>query len=193
MEITRRTDYAIRLLASLVESNGEPLSVRQAAELYDVPYSFARSIQHDLVLSGIVSSVRGSSGGMVLSVDPAQLSMLEVVESVQGPVGVAICARERDWCPRERFCRFHSFWLGADALLRNYLSSVSIKDLVEGGKNPSVSPEFFKLDAFSEENLQAIYPELSCSQCRVQKHSHYNHEDKKTLSLLENLSSITHQ
>lgn len=161
MEITRRTDYAIRLIAALVASNGEPLSVRTAAEEYDVPYSFARSIQHDLVIAGIISSVRGASGGMVLNVDPEELTMLDVIESVQGPVGVAVCAREANWCPRESYCQFHPVWIGADALLKDYLSSVSVKDIVDGRKHPMISPEFYGEDAFSPEKVQ----KFECSGC----------------------------
>lgn len=165
MEITRRTDYAIRLIAALVESNGEPLSVRSAADDYKVPYSFARSIQHDLVLAGIVRSVRGAAGGMVLNVDPADLTLLQIIESVQGPIGVAICVREADWCPRERFCQFHPIWMGADALLKSYLSSVTIKEIVEGTKLPSIDPMFCEPEVFSRKNLEEKFPSLGCSFC----------------------------
>jgi len=55
MDVTRRTDYAIRLISALTESQGKPLSVREAAEAYSVPYAFARSIQHALVQAGLVN------------------------------------------------------------------------------------------------------------------------------------------
>lgn len=132
MEISRRTDYAIRLIAALVESDGEPLSVRSAAEQEDVPYAFARSIQHDLVLAGLVASRRGAHGGMVLCRPAEELTLLEIVESVQGPLSVSICAREQGWCPRDEACPFHKMWKGADEILRDYLSSVSMKELVDG-------------------------------------------------------------
>lgn len=134
MEISRRTDYAIRLIAALADSKGEPLSVRTTAELQDVPYAFARSIQHDLVLAGLVTSRRGAHGGMVLARPADELTLLEVIESVQGPVGVSICSREEDWCPRDKTCPFHRVWEGADNILRDYLSSVSIKELLDGEK-----------------------------------------------------------
>lgn len=169
MEITRRTDYAIRLIAALVESDGEPLSVRSAADDYKVPYSFARSIQHDLVLAGIVRSVRGASGGMVLNVNPSNLTLLQIIESVQGPVGVAICVRESDWCPRERFCQFHPIWMGADALLKSYLSSVTIKEIVDGTKLPSIDPSFCQPGAFSRETLEEKFPGSGCLFCDSQQ------------------------
>lgn len=132
MEISRRTDYAIRLIAALAGSDGEPLSVRAAAEAQDVPYAFARSIQHDLVIAGLIRSHRGAHGGMVLVRPATELTLLDIIESVQGPLSIAICAREEDWCPREHTCPFHNVWTGADDIMREYLSSVSVQQLIDG-------------------------------------------------------------
>lgn len=70
MDISRKTDYALRMLAMLAEDPECLLSVRTAAEEVNVPYSFARSIQHGLVQAGIVESLRGAHGGMRLKVSP---------------------------------------------------------------------------------------------------------------------------
>ena len=91
MEITRKTDYALRMVAELIRSESGVMSVRSAAQRNDVPYSFARSIQHDLVRAGIVESLCGSHGGMRLAVDPAATSLLRVVEAVQGSVCFSGC------------------------------------------------------------------------------------------------------
>ncbi|MDR0347564.1 MAG: Rrf2 family transcriptional regulator [Coriobacteriales bacterium] len=132
MEISRRTDYAIRLIAALLLNEGAPLSVREAASMQDVPYAFARSIQHDLVHSGILTSVRGAHGGMLLAVDPAELTLYRLIEVVQGPVSVAICTNDKNWCSRQPRCQFHRVWEGANSLLREYLTSVTIQELIEG-------------------------------------------------------------
>ena len=54
MDISRKTDYALRMIADLVRHPGSVVSVRSAAEENGVPYSFARSIQHELVRAGII-------------------------------------------------------------------------------------------------------------------------------------------
>ena len=56
MEIARKTDYALRMLATLAADPAGVVSVREVARANGVPYSFARSIQHDLALAGIVES-----------------------------------------------------------------------------------------------------------------------------------------
>ncbi|MDR3315032.1 MAG: Rrf2 family transcriptional regulator [Coriobacteriales bacterium] len=132
MEITRRTDYAIRLIAELVLSEGKPLSVREAALSQGVPYAFARSVQHDLARSGILNTIRGAHGGMLLAIDPAVYTLFDLIESVQGPISIAICTNDKDWCVRRKGCPFHKVWAGANNLLADYFHSVSLKELIEG-------------------------------------------------------------
>ncbi len=138
MEISRRTDYAIRLVAALMANDGKPMSVRAAAKLQDVPYSFARGIQHDLVKSGVITALRGAHGGMVLAIDPNEYTLTQLIEVMQGPITLAVCLSEEGWCPRDESCPFHTVWDGASNLLRNYLASVTIKELLEG-KQPSLT------------------------------------------------------
>ncbi len=80
VDISRKTDYSLRMLAELVRSDGGVVSVRAAAEQNEVPYSFARSIQHDLVRAGIIESTRGSHGGMRLAVDPKTTTIKEIID-----------------------------------------------------------------------------------------------------------------
>lgn len=132
MEISRRTDYAIRLVAALMQNDGKPLSVRTAATMQEVPYSFARSIQHDLVNSGVISALRGARGGMVLAIDPDDYTLAELIETLQGPISLAICLSEEGWCSRSGHCVFHRVWEGGTKLLREYLASITMKDIIDG-------------------------------------------------------------
>ena len=60
MDITRRCDYACRMLRAVSQANGERISVSDISKAEGIPYSFARSIQHDLVKAGFLSTVRGA-------------------------------------------------------------------------------------------------------------------------------------
>ena len=64
MDITRRCDYACRILRAAYKSGDEYVSVSEIAEKEDIPYAFARSIQHDLVKAGLIRTVRGARGGL---------------------------------------------------------------------------------------------------------------------------------
>lgn len=139
MEISRKTDYALRMLAELVSDPGSVVPVRAAARENGVPYSFARSIQHDLAAAGIVENVRGSMGGMRLAVDPHEVTLLQLVEAVQGPAIVAECldAQNRDRpCPRRAVCHFNPVWCTAERMLRSLFSSITLYQLVAEGVTP---------------------------------------------------------
>lgn len=148
MDISRKTDYALRILAMLVENGNELLSVRVAAEEVDVPYSFARSIQHGLVQAGIIESLRGVRGGMRLKVDPAEVTVYEIIKAVQGPFAINECTAPDGDCPRISSCCFHPLWLGVEALVGDYLSSVTLADVVAWKRFPAVNERFTDPKAF---------------------------------------------
>lgn len=140
MDISKKTDYALRMISTLVKNPGAVISVRTAADDNQIPYSFARTIQHDLVDAGIIESLRGSHGGMRLVVDPERTTLLAVVEAIQGPVCISSCDEEAGGtpCPNEANCSFGPIWCGARRLLADYLSSVTLSEAVWGTKVPRV-------------------------------------------------------
>lgn len=135
MQITRRTDYGIRLLLELIRAGGGPVAVRKLAERQGVPYAFARAVQRDLSAAGLVTTVRGAAGGAVLARPPEETTLLDVVTATQGIPSVSLCSHDPEWCARSGSCAVHSVWCGADVMLRGYLSSMTLAGLVnEEGK-----------------------------------------------------------
>lgn len=143
MDISKKTDYALRMVSELVKNPGTVISVRSIAQEDGIPYSFARSIQHDLVSAGIIESIRGSHGGMRLAVDPDGTSLLEVVEAIQGPVSISSCDQAPsscdEECPNASTCTFNPIWDGARRLLSDYFSSVTLTEAVMGTKAPHLT------------------------------------------------------
>ena len=149
MEISRKTDYALRMIASLVRQPEGVISVRSAAKENAVPYSFARSIQHDLTTANIVESLRGAHGGMRLAVDPSATSLLEVIEAIQGPLFIAACSysgADDGPCPFLAECHYNPVWCNAERMLRDYFASVTLRDIVIDGKMPRYDGVFTLVD-----------------------------------------------
>ena len=139
MEITRRCDYACRMLRAAYQSGDAYISVADISESEDIPYAFACSIQHDLTKAGLLKAVRGAHGGLALACDPAEVSLLEILEAIQGPVSVSICTADPEYCARRQNCEYHKLWCGADRLLHNYFCSITLKELLDqGGDQPVV-------------------------------------------------------
>ncbi|MDY4040895.1 MAG: Rrf2 family transcriptional regulator [Collinsella sp.] len=150
MDISRKTDYALRMLSMLASNENPLLSVRTAAESGDVPYSFARSIQHSLAQAGIIESLRGVHGGMRLKADAKSLTLREIVEAVQGPIVTNTCSGPNGVCPRAGNCCYHPIWVGTQELLRSYLDSVTLYEVVHGEKFPAVDSKFADPGRFVE-------------------------------------------
>ena len=149
MDISRKTDYALRMLSALIADPDGIISVRTAARDNGVPDSFARSIQHDLAVAGIVENTRGANGGMRLAVDPCETTLLQVVEALQGSVAVSCCANPAGDgvpCPNRPTCHFSPVWCNAERLLRSFFSSVTLHQLVAEGLSPVFEGSFELVD-----------------------------------------------
>ena len=94
LSLTRKTDYALVALATLGrrKAAGEgPVSARVVAEEYGLPQPLLMNILKELAQAKIVSSTRGATGGYQLAHDPANVTVLEVVTAIEGPVRLAQC------------------------------------------------------------------------------------------------------
>ncbi|MGD2173875.1 MAG: Rrf2 family transcriptional regulator [Candidatus Brocadiaceae bacterium] len=101
--ISRESDYAVRALASLAKTD-EWLSVSAMAEQEDIPEVFLRKIMQRLNRAGVVESRRGPFGGYRLAMPAEQVTVLDAVEIVQGPLVINECFADPDICPRVDFC-----------------------------------------------------------------------------------------
>jgi Rrf2 family protein len=136
VEVSRRTDYAIRILLELARSDGAPVSVRSLAETQGVPYAFARGIQRELVAAELVESRQGAHGGIFLARPAESVTLLDVVRAMQGPPSCSVCTSDPGWCARVGGCSVHGVWSEADRMVSEYLGSKSLAGLIgsEGGR-----------------------------------------------------------
>ena len=139
MRITRQADYAIRIVAHL---SGYPedsvVTVEKISDEMTIPRSFAAKIVQKLTSAGLTSSMRGVKGGFLLRKAPAEISLLDVVEAIDGPVDMNICVLNEDACSRVDECEIHPVWVDIQkevrALLgaRDFASILNISDSVKG-------------------------------------------------------------
>jgi Rrf2 family protein len=131
VEVTRRTDYAIRILLELARVGGGPVSVRELADSQGVPYAFARGIQRELVSAGLVESRRGATGGILLAKPAAEVTLLDIANAMQGDTSCSVCSRDPNWCSRMSECEVHQVWRETDSMVREYLGTKSLAGLLK--------------------------------------------------------------
>ncbi len=129
MEITREVDYAVRCILFL---SGEPDEVRGASTIakeMDIPAPFVSKILQKLSKKGLVIPIRGVKGGFRLARRPQDISLLEVVEAINGTIPVNICVIDSKSCNRIKRCSVHPVWVRIQNLIRKELGSVNFKKL----------------------------------------------------------------
>ncbi|MBQ9069256.1 MAG: Rrf2 family transcriptional regulator [Eggerthellaceae bacterium] len=151
MELTRRCDYACRILRSAYRHRDGYVSIADVAEEEEIPYAFARTIQHDLATAGFLKTVRGARGGLSLSIDPGDTTILDVLRVLQGPVTVAPCAIDPESCSLSEGCTFNRVWIAADEALSTLFGSLTLKDVFDGSPDGA-----FLDDARNNVNAQVV-------------------------------------
>jgi Rrf2 family protein len=137
--IRRKTDYGLRALVALARS-GAPMSAEGLAAQEGVPVAFLHKALTDLANAGIVDGQRGPAGGFTLSRPPDQITVLEAVEALQGPVAVSRCLLGDERCPRQESCGLRWAWEKVQQSIASFLRSLTVRDLVQSlGPQPAGS------------------------------------------------------
>jgi len=131
MQLSMRTDYALRALFTLVEHQGAPpIPILELARRNDVPKRFLEHIMLDLKEKGWVISTAGKRGGYQLAKDPSKITMGEVVRHFDGYLAPIACVSVTDYhrCSQEPTCRFRRVMLTARNLVANLMDSTTLAD-----------------------------------------------------------------
>jgi len=111
MQITRKTDYAIRCVYYLAGKPETVTVIGEIASKMDIPHSFLAKIMQKLARAGIVESHRGVKGGFTLTREPARISLYDVIVAMEGPVVLNMCAVHTKECGLSVTCSIHPFWI----------------------------------------------------------------------------------
>ena len=123
MQVSKKTDYALRALFTLVEHyNGTPIPIRELARRNDIPKRFLEQIMLALKSKGWVESLAGMRGGYVLAKNPSKITMGEVVRHFDGILAPIACVSLSGYkrCSQEPVCRFRRVFFD----IRNYVTNV---------------------------------------------------------------------
>ena len=144
--ISRQTDYAARVVLHLAcLPPGAKVPIADIAKHRMLPLDFVRRIVGDLVKAGVLSTSRGSGGGVSLARSAADISLGEVVHAMEGGVALNHCVSDRRVCPLASGCPVQSVWVGATQVLDEYLASVRFDTLAR--RNDGHQPAHLRVQA----------------------------------------------
>ncbi len=129
MEITRQTDYAIRCVLYLSKKKDQPIVVDEIANEMSIPKSFLSKIVQKLSRADILESFRGVKGGFKLSRKPAEISLLDVIDAMQGCAASNKCAVDKAQCNLSCTCIVHPVWIMLRKQTEDYLRRINFENL----------------------------------------------------------------
>ena len=111
MQITRQADYALRAMLFLARMDPtKRAATSQIAEMQHIPPSFLAKIISQLSIAGLIHTSRGARGGVLLARPAEQISVLEVVEAIDGPMELNECTSGAGGCPFGENCPLRPIW-----------------------------------------------------------------------------------
>jgi Rrf2 family protein len=132
MQITREGDYGIRSVLYLARQPLKKISfVNEISEDYHIPRSFLAKILQKLVKANIVRSYRGVKGGFSLAKPAREISLLEVLEAVEGKLSLNICLTDKKKCSFSKHCPITSVWANVQSKVAEVLKKSNFEDMAK--------------------------------------------------------------
>lgn len=130
MRLSTRVRYGMQaMLALAMRSGPEPMSVKEIAERHELPEHYLEQLITPLRRAGLVQSARGAQGGYVLARPAREISLLEVVQALDGPLEVEACACPEGAPHGSGFCLEHALWLRLKRQIDGFLGGETLEDL----------------------------------------------------------------
>lgn len=130
MKITSKGRYALRVVMDLSENS--PSSLMEISTRQGISKKYLEHIAAALNKAGLVTGTRGNNGGYRLIKDPGEITALDVIEAVEGPIAVVSCLEGPvNPCERSNECKTLPVWMGLKKRVKIYLGGVTIKDLIK--------------------------------------------------------------
>jgi Rrf2 family protein len=130
MQITREGDYGIRSVLYLSRQPFKKISfVNEISEEYKIPRSFLAKILQKLVKAKLVRSYRGVKGGFSLARQARDISMLDVIEAIEGKMCLNICLLDKKKCGFSKHCPVNPVWVTLQNRFAEMLRKINFEEL----------------------------------------------------------------
>ena len=133
MQLSRHADYALRIVIDLAP--GSSSRIADIAQRRAAPSAFLAKIVRSLVRAGLLQSLRGRKGGVTLARPASRITVLQVIEAVDGPLALNRCVPGACGCPLSQSCPAHPLWMKLQRIVADELKAVTIESLLrEAGR-----------------------------------------------------------
>ncbi len=130
MRLSKRADYGVRIMVDVAcMSNNQGVTIKEISQRQDVAEPFLSKIATQAANAGLLATKPGRSGGLTLAKPADTITLLDVLEAVDGPISLNRCTSEPSECPRSNRCTAHTIWEKAQNQLKELMSNTLLSEL----------------------------------------------------------------
>jgi len=135
MKISTKGRYGLRVLLDIaLHQEGGPVILRDIAKRQKISEKYLWQVINPMKAAGFVNSERGSKGGYRLAKGMSEITLLDIISVLEGPVCVVDCVSEPANCDRSSTCVARSVWARIENSIHKTMSSITLKELVKEAK-----------------------------------------------------------
>jgi len=141
MKFSSRAIYGMRAMLALARTHGQGSTfLKDIVERENLPGTYLEQLMVPLRKAGIVQGVRGAKGGYTLSRPPAEISVLTILEALEGPLNLAECPGGSGCCRNPETCALQELWEEGSRALHATYGGVSLAALLDRQKDKESDP-----------------------------------------------------
>lgn len=152
MKLSTKGQYGVKAMFDLaVHYGSEPTSLKGIAERQGISEYYLEQLMASLRRGGLVRSIRGAQGGYVLSRDPSEITVGEILDILEGPIEISECITEDGEgveCSRAHYCATRLIWVKIKSAINDVVNSTTLLDMVKD------------YEMLCEKNKQVVIKEL---------------------------------
>ncbi len=138
MKLSTKGKYGVRAVFEIARHYGKgPITIKEIADRQGISFSYLEQILHRLGKAGLIESVRGPAGGYLLGRKPAELTIGDIVRTLEGPIALSHCLEPgEEECNQADDCVAKMVWARVGAKIEEALDSISFNDLLHQQHGP---------------------------------------------------------
>lgn len=131
MKISTKGRYGLRILIDLAMHDPEkPRLIRDIAQSQQISEKYISCLMINLRRARLIRSVRGMNGGFHLAKDPKEITLLEILEIMEGSLSIVDCVQCPEKCKRSKFCPARGIWQNLNEGIRDLMRNVTLDDIL---------------------------------------------------------------
>lgn len=142
MKISTKGRYGLRILLDLALHNqDEPRLMKDIARSQQISEKYISRLIQPLNEAGFITSFRGAKGGLKLAKAPKEISLLEIIEAMEGRVAIVDCVFDKEFCPKSNDCSACKTWTSLNKKIRKQMAEITLKDVLKSEKKAKQTVE----------------------------------------------------